>query len=164
MSFILVSSQRYLGTLQIFWFNITRMNICTPSQLYLYQNSQRMKQALPREVEKHLKKKCFGLLSYYQPECGKVSHSSILCNLNPTTLRWHQWTLVVALLSFLESESDGLKNTKLSHLSAQLDKDKKRAESLKDVCRENTVLLQRQTRLYLGVGKLYFNYMFVTCI
>ncbi|TNM93505.1 HAUS augmin-like complex subunit 4 [Takifugu flavidus] len=82
------------------------------------KNSQRMKQALPRELEKHLKKKCFGLLSYYQPEC--------------------------------ESESDGLKNTKLSHLSAQLDKDKKRAESLKEVCRENTVLLQRQTRLYLG--------------
>lgn len=46
-----------------------------------------MKQAIPREVEKHLKKKCFGLLSYYQPECGKVSNSSILCNLNPTTLR-----------------------------------------------------------------------------
>lgn len=68
------------------------------------------------------------------------------------------------MLSFLESESDGLKNTKLSHLSAQLDKDKKRAESLKEVCREYTVLLQRQTRLYLSVGKLYFNYMFVTCM
>ncbi|KAM8746950.1 HAUS augmin-like complex subunit 4 [Acanthopagrus schlegelii] len=81
------------------------------------KNVQRMKQSLPRELEKHLKKKCWGLLSYYQPE----------------------W----------ESESDGLKNTKLSHLSAQLDKEKKRAESLKETCRENAVLLQRQTQLYL---------------
>ncbi|XP_030285714.1 HAUS augmin-like complex subunit 4 [Sparus aurata] len=81
------------------------------------KNVQRMKQSLPRELEKHLKKKCWGLLSYYQPE----------------------W----------ESESDGLKNTKLSHLSALLDKEKKRAESLKETCRENTVLLQRQTQLYL---------------
>ncbi|XP_073331307.1 HAUS augmin-like complex subunit 4 [Pagrus major] len=81
------------------------------------KNVQRMKQSLPRELEKHLKKKCWGLLSYYQPE----------------------W----------ESESDGLKNTKLSHLSAQLDREKKRAESLKETCRENTVLLQRQTQLYL---------------
>ncbi|XP_054457650.1 HAUS augmin-like complex subunit 4 [Anoplopoma fimbria] len=82
------------------------------------KNVQRMKQGLPRELEKHLKKKCLSLLSYYQPE----------------------W----------ENESEGLKNSKLSHLSAQLDKEKKRAESLKETCRENTVLLQRQTQLYLS--------------
>ncbi|KAM9335446.1 HAUS augmin-like complex subunit 4 [Symphorus nematophorus] len=82
------------------------------------KNVQRMKQGLPRELEKHLKKKCFSLLSYYQPE----------------------W----------ENESEGLKNSKLSHLSAQLDKEKKRAESLKETCQENTVLLQRQTQLYLS--------------
>ncbi|KAG8006285.1 HAUS augmin-like complex subunit 4, partial [Nibea albiflora] len=49
-----------------------------------------------------------------------------------------------------ESESEGLKSSKLSHLSAQLDKEKKRAESLKETCRENSVLLQRQTQLYLS--------------
>ncbi|XP_034425152.1 HAUS augmin-like complex subunit 4 [Hippoglossus hippoglossus] len=82
------------------------------------KNVQRMKQSLPRELEKHLKKKCLNLLSYYQPE----------------------W----------ESESEGLKNSKLSHLSVQLDKEQKRAKSLKETCRENTVLLQRQTQLYLS--------------
>ncbi|XP_070849377.1 HAUS augmin-like complex subunit 4 [Chaetodon trifascialis] len=82
------------------------------------KNVQRMKQGLPRELEKHLKKKCLSLLSYCQPEC--------------------------------ESESEGLKNSKLSHLSTQLDKEKKRAESLKETCRENAVLLQRQTQLYLS--------------
>ncbi|KAL4006387.1 tetraspanin-4 [Sarotherodon galilaeus] len=81
------------------------------------KNVQRMKQGLPRQLEKHLKEKCLSLLSYYQPE----------------------W----------ENESEGLKMTKLSYLSAQLDKEKKRAESLKETCRENTVLLQRQTELYL---------------
>ncbi|CAL8241491.1 unnamed protein product [Merluccius merluccius] len=81
------------------------------------KNVQRMKQGLPKELEKHLKTKCFSLLSYYQPD----------------------W----------ESESDGLKNIKLAHLSGQLDGEKKRAESLVEVCRENTVLLQRQTQLYL---------------
>ncbi|XP_071334133.1 HAUS augmin-like complex subunit 4 [Trachinotus anak] len=82
------------------------------------KNVQRMKQSLPRELEKHLKKKCLNLLSYYQPE----------------------W----------ENESEGLKNSKLSHLSVQLDKEKKRAESLKETCRENALLLQRQTQLYLS--------------
>lgn len=81
------------------------------------KNVQRMKQSLPRELEKHLKKKCFSLLSYYQPE----------------------W----------ETESEGLKNSKLSHLSSQLGEEKKRAESLRETCRENAVLLQRQTQLYL---------------
>ncbi|XP_019128994.1 HAUS augmin-like complex subunit 4 [Larimichthys crocea] len=84
----------------------------------LEKNVQRMKQGLPRELEKHLKKKCLSLLSYYQPE----------------------W----------EGESEGLKSSKLFHLSAQLDKEKKRAESLKETCRENSVLLQRQTQLYLS--------------
>lgn len=78
---------------------------------------QRMKQSLPKEVEKHLKTKCFSLLSYYQPD----------------------W----------EGESDSLKNIKLAHLSGQLDAEKKRAESLTQVCRENAVLQQRQTQLYL---------------
>ncbi|KAM4565303.1 HAUS augmin-like complex subunit 4 [Fundulus diaphanus] len=79
---------------------------------------QRMKQALPRELEKHLKQKCLSLVSYYQPE----------------------W----------ENESEGLKTSKLSHLPPLLDKEKKRAELLKTTCRENTVLLQRQTQLYLS--------------
>ncbi|XP_074480011.1 HAUS augmin-like complex subunit 4 [Sebastes fasciatus] len=82
------------------------------------KNVQRMKQGLPRELEKHLKKKCLSLLSYYQPE----------------------W----------ENESEGLKNIKLSHLSTQLDKEKKGAESLKETCRGNIVLLQRRTQLYLS--------------
>ncbi|CAJ1086650.1 HAUS augmin-like complex subunit 4 [Xyrichtys novacula] len=82
------------------------------------KNVQRMRQRLPVELEKHLKKKSLSLLSYYQPE----------------------W----------ESESEGLKTIKLSHLSAQLDKEKKRAENVKETCRENTVLLQRQTQLYLS--------------
>ncbi|KAM3857828.1 HAUS augmin-like complex subunit 4 [Diretmus argenteus] len=82
------------------------------------QNVQRMKQSLPRELEKHLRRKCFSLLSYYQPE----------------------W----------ESESDGLKNIKLSQLSGLLDNERKKAQSLKEVCRENTILLQRQTQLYLS--------------
>ncbi|KAG7240120.1 hypothetical protein INR49_027974 [Caranx melampygus] len=79
---------------------------------------QSMKQSLTTELEKHLKKKCLDLLSYYQPE----------------------W----------ENESEGLKTSKLSHLSVLLDKEKKRAESLKETCKENTVLLQRQTQLYLS--------------
>jgi len=57
-------------------------------------------------------------------------------------------------IDFLESESEGLKNSKLSHLSAQLDTEKRRAESLKETCRENSVLLQRQTQLYLSVSAL----------
>ncbi|MED6276317.1 hypothetical protein CHARACLAT_001856 [Characodon lateralis] len=82
------------------------------------KNVQRMRQALPRQLEKHLKDKCLSLLSYYQPE----------------------W----------ENESEGLKTNKLSHLSTLLDKEKKRTELLKEICRENTVLLQRQTQLYLS--------------
>ncbi|XP_072232342.1 HAUS augmin-like complex subunit 4 [Leuresthes tenuis] len=82
------------------------------------KNVERMKQGLPRQLEKHLKEKSLSLLSYYQPE----------------------W----------ENESDGLKASKLSHLSSLLDKEKKRAESLKETCQENVVLMQRQTHLYLS--------------
>ncbi|XP_077356459.1 HAUS augmin-like complex subunit 4 isoform X2 [Festucalex cinctus] len=81
-------------------------------------NIQKMKQMLPGVLEKHLKKKCFSLLSYYQPE----------------------W----------ENESESLKRCKLSHLSAQLDEDKKKVEALKESSREKKVLLQRQTQLYLS--------------
>ncbi|XP_075999930.1 HAUS augmin-like complex subunit 4 isoform X2 [Genypterus blacodes] len=83
----------------------------------LERNVQRMKQNVPRELEKHLKKKCFSLLSYYQPE----------------------W----------ENDSENLKSSKLSYLSGQLDSAKKRADNLKEACRENKVLLQKQTQLYL---------------
>ncbi|XP_047440931.1 HAUS augmin-like complex subunit 4 [Mugil cephalus] len=79
---------------------------------------QRMRQGLPRQLEKHLKEKCLSFLSYCQPD--------------------------------QENGSEALKTSKLFHLSAQLDKDKKRAESLKASAQENTVLLQRQTQLYLS--------------
>ncbi|XP_078792730.1 HAUS augmin-like complex subunit 4 isoform X2 [Oryzias latipes] len=78
---------------------------------------QRMRRALPKQLENHLRQKCLHLLSYYQPEC--------------------------------ETESEGLKTVKLSHLSALLDKEKTRAESLRGTCRENAVLLQRQSQVYL---------------
>ncbi|XP_034020842.1 HAUS augmin-like complex subunit 4 [Thalassophryne amazonica] len=81
------------------------------------KNVQKMKQNLFGELEEHVKKKCWSLLAYYQPN----------------------W----------ENESEGLKSIKVSHLSAQLDGEKKRAETLKESCRENTFLLQRQTQLYL---------------
>lgn len=121
-----------------------------------------MKQGLPRELENHLKKKCLSLLSYYQPEWGTVSRRKFICSCKqkssfPSTpfLR-HSIVLPYSdlmtrmLFCYLENDSEGLKNTKLSHLSAQLDKDKKRSECLKETCRENTVLLQRQTQLYLS--------------
>uniref|UniRef100_A0A3Q2CN09 HAUS augmin-like complex, subunit 4 n=1 Tax=Cyprinodon variegatus TaxID=28743 RepID=A0A3Q2CN09_CYPVA len=91
----------------------------TPQQVtQLLPSEKRMKQALPRQLEKHLKEKCLRLLSYYQPE----------------------W----------ENDSEALKTNKLSHLSTLLDKEKKRTELLREICRENTVLLQRQTQLYLS--------------
>ncbi|XP_008285389.1 HAUS augmin-like complex subunit 4 [Stegastes partitus] len=72
----------------------------------------------------------------------------------PHQLEMHLKEKCLSLLSYYqpewENESEGLKTIKLSHLSAQLDKEKKRAESLKETCRENTVLLQRQTQLYLS--------------
>lgn len=123
----------------------------------LCQNVQRMKQSLPRELEKHLKKKCLSLLSYYQPEWGTVyRHWSLyfsLCRLKDQA---------VAVSFLAESESEGLKNTKLSHLSTQLDQEKKRTESLKETCRENTVLLQRQIQLYLCVGELFCLFLMKT--
>lgn len=79
---------------------------------------QRMKRGLPKELEKHLKKKCLSLLCYCRPEC--------------------------------ENESENLKCTKLSYLASQTDKDKKTTETLKENIQKNTVLLQRQTRLYLS--------------
>uniref|UniRef100_A0AAQ5Y1M7 HAUS augmin-like complex, subunit 4 n=2 Tax=Amphiprion ocellaris TaxID=80972 RepID=A0AAQ5Y1M7_AMPOC len=72
----------------------------------------------------------------------------------PQQLEKHLKEKCLSLLSYYqpewENESEGLKTIKLSHLSALLDKEKKRAESLKETCRENTVLLQRQTQLYLS--------------
>ena len=65
--------------------------------------------------------------------------------------------LFVFFFFFSESKSGCLKNTKLSYLAAQLDKEKKRGESLKETCRENAVLLQRQTQLYLCVRALSIN-------
>lgn len=59
---------------------------------------------------------------------------------------------------FAGSESDGLKTTKLSHLSSQLEQEKKRTESLKETCKENMVLLQRQTQLYLCVRSIFFHF------
>lgn len=82
------------------------------------KNVSRMKQRLPKELEKHLKKKCYSLLSYYRPE----------------------W----------ESESEGLKNIKLSRLSELLESERKRTDSLKDKSRENATLTQRQTHCYLS--------------
>lgn len=43
-------------------------NICL---LFSQQDVLQMKQRLPTELQKHLKKKLFNLLSYYQPEWGK---------------------------------------------------------------------------------------------
>ncbi|KAJ7987296.1 hypothetical protein DPEC_G00337260 [Dallia pectoralis] len=37
------------------------------------QDVWKMKERLPKELQKHLKKKCFSLLSYYQPECENES-------------------------------------------------------------------------------------------
>lgn len=123
---------------------------CQWSCVCLCQNVQRMKQSLPRELEKHLKKKCLSLLSYYQPEWGMVYRCWSLCF---SLCRLKDQDVAVSFLA--ESESEGLKNTKLSHLSTQLDQEKKRTASLKEMCRENTVLLQRQIELYLCVGELF---------
>lgn len=51
----------------------TGMFISCPCYICVLQNVQRIKQSLPKELEKHLKKKCFNLLSYYQPEWGIVT-------------------------------------------------------------------------------------------
>ncbi|KAM9827349.1 HAUS augmin-like complex subunit 4 [Neosynchiropus ocellatus] len=79
---------------------------------------RRMKQDLPKELEKHLKKKCLTLLCYHQPEC--------------------------------EGDSEGVKISRVPHLSAQLEKDKKKAETLTETCQHTRVLLQRQMHLYLS--------------
>ncbi|XP_061619814.1 HAUS augmin-like complex subunit 4 isoform X1 [Phyllopteryx taeniolatus] len=49
-----------------------------------------------------------------------------------------------------ENQSESLKRSKVSHLSAQLAKNKQKAEDLKESSREKSVLLQRQTQLYLS--------------
>lgn len=72
-----------------------------------------------------------------------------LCRLNDQHV-------AVYFFFFSDSESDGLKTTKLSHLSSLLDQEKKRTESLKEICKENIVLLQRQTQLYLYVGHVFY--------
>ncbi|XP_061565992.1 HAUS augmin-like complex subunit 4 [Cololabis saira] len=71
----------------------------------------------------------------------------------PRQLETHLREKCLSLLSYYqpewENESEGLKTIKFSHLSALLGEEKKKAESLKEICRENAVLLQRQTQLYL---------------
>uniref|UniRef100_A0A8C7YZN1 HAUS augmin-like complex, subunit 4 n=1 Tax=Oryzias sinensis TaxID=183150 RepID=A0A8C7YZN1_9TELE len=71
----------------------------------------------------------------------------------PKQLENHLRQKCLHLLSYYqpecETESEGLKTVKLSHLSALLDKEKARAESLRGTCRENAVLLQRQSQVYL---------------
>lgn len=66
----------------VFGLNTKQTLDLTPSQQDLWE----MKQRLPRELEKHLKKKCFNLLSYHQPEWEdeseglkkmKLSHLSV---------------------------------------------------------------------------------------
>lgn len=37
------------------------------------QDVWQMKQRIPAELQRHLKKKLFNLLSYYQPEWGKLA-------------------------------------------------------------------------------------------
>lgn len=59
---------------------------------------------------------------------------------------------MLLLLFFSENESEGLKNSKLSHLSALLEKEKKRTESLNETSKEKTLLLQRQIQLYTSVN------------
>ncbi|KAM9718060.1 HAUS augmin-like complex subunit 4 [Menidia menidia] len=60
----------------------------------------------------------------------------------------------LTLLSYLhpewENDSEGLKVIKLPHSSSLLDKEKKKAESLKETWWENLIILQRQTQLYLS--------------
>lgn len=90
-------------------------------------------------------------VDFYHATCTN-SHSQSLPYLN-VLLCWNEDQGVVVWFP-LEGESEGLKSSKLFHLSAQLDKEKKRAESLKETCRENSVLLQRQTQLYLSVSTL----------
>lgn len=116
----------------------------------LHQNVQSMKSALLRPLEMHLKKKCLNLLSYYQPECGMFDKRS--CQLSNLLLVYQFRIDHTELFCLTENESESLKTNKLLHLSAQLDKEKKEAETLKETCRQNTVFLQRQIQLYLSVS------------
>ncbi|KAI1905051.1 hypothetical protein AGOR_G00011960 [Albula goreensis] len=49
-----------------------------------------------------------------------------------------------------ESESEGLKSVKLSQLSETLESERKRAENLREKCKENAALVQRLTHHYLS--------------
>ncbi|XP_033839205.1 HAUS augmin-like complex subunit 4 [Periophthalmus magnuspinnatus] len=72
----------------------------------------------------------------------------------PHELEKHLKNKCLSLLCYYhpewENKSENLKCTKLSYLAKQVDKDKKNAESLKESCRENKILLQRQSQLYLS--------------
>lgn len=72
----------------------------------------------------------------------------------PTELEKHLKKKCLSLLCYChpewENDSENLKCTKLSYLATQVMEDKKRVESLKERVREKTILLQRQTRLYLS--------------
>nr|XP_057924104.1 HAUS augmin-like complex subunit 4 [Doryrhamphus excisus] len=72
----------------------------------------------------------------------------------PTELEEHLKKKCFSYLSYYqpewENDSEGLKKSKLSYLSGQMDKDKKRAECFKESSYENAVLLQRQTQLCLS--------------
>lgn len=69
-----------------------------------------------------------------------------------STLFASSFNSMFVFLCLIENGSEGLKSSKLLHLSVQLDTEKKRAASLKQTCQENAVLLQRQTQQYLSVG------------
>ncbi|XP_019724193.1 HAUS augmin-like complex subunit 4 [Hippocampus comes] len=72
----------------------------------------------------------------------------------PGELEKHLKTKCFSFLSYYrpecENQSDSLKTSQLSHLSAQLDEDKKKVECLKESSWEKRALLQRQTQLYLS--------------
>ncbi|XP_061922751.1 HAUS augmin-like complex subunit 4 isoform X1 [Entelurus aequoreus] len=72
----------------------------------------------------------------------------------PRELEEHLKKKCLSFLSYYqpecENQSEGLKSCKLSHLSTQMDKDKKRVESLMESYHEKAVLLQRLTQLYLS--------------
>ncbi|KAF7207363.1 HAUS augmin-like complex subunit 4 isoform X2 [Nothobranchius furzeri] len=72
----------------------------------------------------------------------------------PRHVERHLKEKCLSLLSYYqpewEHESEGLKSNKLVHLSGLLNEEKRRSETLKETSRENTVMLQRQTQLYLS--------------
>lgn len=116
----------------------------------LEQNIERMKGGAAAELEKHLKKKCLSLLAYHQPESGTLS---TLITAPQAQVHWLADSLTTTLsLHVPECESESLRLSRLSHLSAQLDQEQSRAQSLQDACRHNSLVLQKQTDLYLSVS------------